>query len=102
MPHRSARSLRWATLPLLFDLIDNLAEVVARGVLQRRKRHVGLQLLQPQGLANRQDVPVVDVSRTRGREGTGGAEHSFCIITNRDLEGITLDVGNLGPGVRGS
>ena len=45
---------------------QDLVEVVARRVLHRRELLVGFKLLQPQQLADRQDVPVVEVRRARG------------------------------------
>src|SRR3954451_13150678 len=45
----------------LLELLDNLVEVVACRILERRIFDVGLQLLQPQRLTDRQHVPVVNV-----------------------------------------
>ena len=51
-----------------------MAEIVARRVLQGRKRLVGLKFPEPQRLPDRQDVPVVDIGGARGRESTADAE----------------------------
>src|SRR5664279_5309923 len=44
------------------DLLQYLVEVVGFRSLQRRERYEGLEFLQPQLLADRQHVPVIDVS----------------------------------------
>src|SRR4030095_4986623 len=46
-------------------LRENLGEAVGRRGLQRRERTIGLEFLQPQRLADRNDVPVVDISGVR-------------------------------------
>src|SRR5215471_2072713 len=48
-----------------FDLLHDLIEIVTRRILQWRVVDVGLQLLQPQRLADRQHVPVILVSGGR-------------------------------------
>src|SRR5437016_12796209 len=70
---RSPRLLARVMLTLLFHLCQDLTEVVARRILHRRERHVGLELLQPQHLADGQDVPVVEIRRTRGGQCTAVA-----------------------------
>jgi hypothetical protein len=47
---------RVADVPRLLHGVDYLVEIVARGSLQRREGPVGLKLLQPQQLPNRQQV----------------------------------------------
>src|SRR6185312_1669200 len=62
-PCSCQRSVRLAFRVL--DLLHHLFEVVARRVLHRRELLVGLKLLQPQRLADRQHVPIVDVGGGR-------------------------------------
>src|SRR3954449_8758908 len=81
----------------LLDLVQDLAEVVTSWILHWRKRLVGLELLQPQQLANGQEVPVVEIGRAWGCQRTAVGDEAFYITTDRDLERITLDVGDLGP-----
>src|SRR6478672_11287822 len=52
----------------LLDLLQHLVEVVARRVLERRVRNIGLEFLQPQRLADGQHVPVIDVGCRRGAD----------------------------------
>src|SRR5437899_8238393 len=59
------------TLPL--NLFENLSKILARWVLHRREIHVGLELLEPQHLADRQNVPVVEIRGTRGGKCTAVA-----------------------------
>ena len=47
------------------DLLHDLFEIVACRVLKRREVDVGLEMLQPQLLADGQDVPVIDIGRGR-------------------------------------
>ena len=48
--------------------IHDLGQVVARRILHRRVLLVGLELLQPQRLADGQHVPVVDDRRSTVRQ----------------------------------
>src|SRR5215831_18249734 len=56
------------------DLLCDLIQVPALGALKGREPFVGLELLEPQQLAEGQHVPVVDVSRKRPGERTGERE----------------------------
>ena len=47
------------------DLLHHLLQIVACRVLKRREVDVGLEMLQPQLLADGQDVPVIDVGGGR-------------------------------------
>jgi hypothetical protein len=71
------------TLPL--NLLQNLSNVVARWILHRREIHVGLELLEPQHLADRQNVPVVEIRGTRGGKCTAvEARAGFRVNRARD------------------
>src|SRR5215475_3420640 len=76
----------------LLDLLQDLAEVVALGSLQRRELLERLQVLQPQLLPDRQDVPVVLEGRYRAAERTAEAHRRLLVDADRLLEGITLEV----------
>src|SRR5262245_18361255 len=78
-------------LALLLHLLQDLIEVVARRVLHRPELLVGFELLEPQRLTYRQDVPVVEVGSTRGRKRTAHAKQRFLIGADGGLEGIALD-----------
>src|SRR4051794_28722935 len=52
----------------LLDLLYYLLEVVARRVLKRRVRNIGLEFLQPERLADGQHVPIVDVGGRSGAD----------------------------------
>src|SRR5882762_9039741 len=91
------RSFARVTVTVLLDLLQDLIEVVARRILHGRERLVGLELLQPQHLADGQDVPVVDVRATRGVKCAAVADYGLRVGADSRLEGITLDVGDLGP-----
>src|SRR5262249_24817362 len=58
---RARRSGLVAPVPAAFELVHHLREVVARWRLQRWERLEGLEPLEPQLLADRQHVPVVEV-----------------------------------------
>ena len=45
----------------LLELLQDLVEVIACRILHRRERLVGLELREPQRLADRQQVPIVYV-----------------------------------------
>src|SRR6266853_2041718 len=97
----SPRSFARVTVTLLLDLVQDLTEVVARRILHRRERHVGLELLQPQHLADGQDVPVVEIRGTRGGQCTAVAQQRLVVGADGRLEGITLDICDLGPVIAG-
>ena len=80
----------------LLDLLQDLVEVVARRILQRRVRLVGLEFLQPERLADGQHVPVVDVGGRRRAE-CAALTQSVFYCDPRHLERIALDVDDLGP-----
>src|SRR5262249_27575572 len=81
------------------DLLDDLIQVPALGALKRRKLFVALKLLEPQLLAKRQHVPVVDISRNRPGDRTGervGGRLVPCARGNGLLEWIALEVRHCG------
>src|SRR4029077_13587313 len=68
-PHHPQASELLARVPLtLLELFHDLIQVVARWILERGELLVGFQLLEPQHLADGQQVPVVYVSRDRPGE----------------------------------
>lgn len=50
-----------ADRPLVLDLLEYLIQVVGLGALHRRVLSVGFKFLQPQNLAERNNVPVVEI-----------------------------------------
>ena len=64
-PRRRPRAYWPGTALHLLHLLHDLRQIVGRGILHRRERDVGLELLQPQRLADRQHVPVVDIGGRR-------------------------------------
>src|SRR5271169_5524557 len=56
---------RGTYMPCLPDLLQDLTQVVRLGTLQRRKFDIRLEFLQPQDLADGQQVPVINISRNR-------------------------------------
>ena len=64
----------------LLELLHDLIQVVARRILKRRELLVGLELLQPQHLADGQQVPVVDVSRDRPGERAAEPETRLFLV----------------------
>ena len=72
----SSRSFARVPLPHLLDLFQDLNEVVARRVLQRRELNVGLEFLQPQLLANGQHVRIIQ------RKTDGTATMDFASIVD--------------------
>src|SRR5882724_6212700 len=61
-PHHPQASELLARVPLtLLELFHDLIQVVARWILKRGELLVGFQLLEPQDLADGQQVPVVYV-----------------------------------------
>src|SRR5262245_11724829 len=79
------------------DLLRDLLQVPARRVLKGRKLFVALELLEPQQLADGQNVPVVYPSRDRPGDRTGVRKRS-CLVpfAYRNLEWIALEVDNAG------
>src|SRR5262245_10077209 len=81
----------------VLDLLDDLIKVPALGALKRRKLFVALQLLEPQLLANRENVPVVYPRRDRPRDRTGERKRSRLVpFACRNLKWIALEVDNAG------
>src|SRR5262249_16851181 len=97
----AARSFARVMVTLLLDHLYDRAEIVACRVLHGRELLIGFELPQPQHLADWQDVPVVDIGVARGGQGTADAQQGLRVFADRDLEGITLDVGDLRPGIGG-
>src|SRR5215471_3312084 len=96
-PKRAARERTIASVLLSrslhgLELVHDLAQVVAGRVLHRRELLVGLELLEPQGLPDRQKVPVVDVCRRRRSNGSAHTEQGLVLLSDGSLERITLDV----------
>src|SRR5262249_38427442 len=91
-----ARLVAWVRRSLP-DLLGDLIQVPARWVLKRRKLFVALELLEPQLLANGQNVPVVYPSRNRPGDRPGVRKRS-CLVpfAYRNLEWIALEVDNAG------
>src|SRR5438876_903221 len=72
----------------LFDLLDDLFEVVARRQLERWEVDVGHEFLLPQELADGQEVPVIDIRRNRAAERTRGRECALLFCPDVILERI--------------
>jgi len=79
------------------DLLGDLIQVPARWVLKWRELFVALELLEPQLLADGQNVPVIYPSRDGPSERTGVRKGS-CLVpfACRRLEWIALEVDNAG------
>src|SRR5262245_49358051 len=79
------------------DLLRDLLQVPARRVLKRRELFLALELLEPQLLADGQNVPVVYPSRNRPGDRPGVRKRS-CLVpfAYRNLEWIALEVDNAG------
>src|SRR5262245_26583842 len=86
-----------SSAPLILDLLNHLLEVVTRRVLHGRELHIGLEFLEPQRLADREHVPVIDVSCRRRCNRAGHAEERLDLLTDGGFERITLDVDDLCP-----
>ena len=71
------------------DLHQN-CEVVARRRLQRRELLVGLELLQPQQLADGQHVPVVQISGARAARAPPIAKAGLLICPDGIFEGSRM------------
>src|SRR5262245_7913508 len=70
--------------------------VVARCTLKGRKLLVGFQLLQPQRLADGQQVPIVYISRDRPSERAAEPEVRLFPLAHPHLEWIALEVYHAG------
>src|SRR5258708_21110375 len=90
-----ARLLARVALTLL-ELFHDLIQVVARRILKGGELLVGFQLLQPQHLADGQQVPVVYVSRDRSGERAAEPETRLFLVAPRRLEWIALEVYHAG------
>jgi hypothetical protein len=91
-PHHASFRRLVASGVRFFHLLQDAAEVVGFGSLQRWELFIRQQMLLPQLLADRQHVPVVQERGHRGRERTADAHRRFLIEANRLLERIALDV----------
>src|SRR6266487_1318254 len=80
----------------LLELFHDLVQVVARRILHWRELLVRLELLQPQLLADGQQVPVVYVSRDRPGERAAEPEIRLFLVAPRRLEWIALEVYHAG------
>ena len=79
------------------DFLEDLFEVVAGRVLERRVIDVGEEFFFPEELADGEEVPVVDVGGAWGGERAGDGEGALLLCADVVLEGIALDVLELGP-----
>src|ERR1700720_2078433 len=96
-PRRVTRGRLLARVPLtLLELFHDLIQVVARRILKRGELLVGFQLLEPQHLADGQQVPVVDVGRDRPGERAAEPEIRLFLVAPRRLEWIALEVYHAG------
>src|SRR5882672_7282714 len=96
-PHHPQASKLLARVPLtLLELFHDLIQVVARRILKRGELLVGFQLLEPQHLADGQQVPVVYVSRNRPGERAAEPETRLFLVAPRRLEWIALEVYHAG------
>ncbi len=94
----STTALRsFALMAGLLHFRQDAVEVVGLRRLHRREFLVRQELLFPEQLADRQDVPVVEIGGAWRAERTGIAQQRLRVGANRLLERITLDVGDLGP-----
>src|ERR1700754_1214639 len=82
---------------LFLHLHQHLGQAVGCRRLQCRERPVAFQLLQPQRLADGNDVPVVDVRGSGRTKCAALAREGLRFKTNGRLEGIPLDVVNQRP-----
>ena len=87
-------------MPGLPDLLQNLSQVVRLRTLQRRKLDIRLEFLQPQELADGQQVPVVNISRNRTSKRAGDAKHGALRLPGCHFERIPLDVVHKAPVIR--
>src|SRR3984893_7133979 len=87
----------FALMSGLLQGLEDAREVIGLRRLHRRKLLVGHKLLLPQQLAERQDIPVVEIRSAWRAQRTGIAQQRLGVGADCLLEGITLDVRNLGP-----
>src|SRR5437773_11015842 len=74
----------------LLELFHDLIQVVARRILKRGELFVGLELPEPQRLADGQQVKVVDVGRGRSAERAAEPETRLLPLAHPRLEWIAL------------
>src|SRR5882757_6431607 len=86
-----------ALMASLLHCLKDAVEVVGLRRLHRREFLVRHQLLFPEQLTDRQNVPVVEIGGAWRAERTGIAQQRLGVGANRLLERITLNVGDLGP-----
>src|SRR5882724_2317160 len=91
------RLLARVVLAHLLHLIEHLLEVVARRQLKRREVDVGHEFLLPQELADGQEVPVIQVRRARGGQGSTSRQRALLFIPDIILERIAHDILELSP-----
>src|SRR5215467_12910424 len=91
-PFRSEARLVARVAALALELLYHLVQVVAGGGLQRRERPQRLEPREPQLLADRQEVPVVDEGRRRRTKDASDAHGRLLVDAHRLLERIALDV----------
>src|SRR6266481_3331501 len=94
--HPQASELLARVRRCLLELFHDLIQVVARRILKRGELPVGFQLLEPQHLADGQQVPVVYVSRDRPGESAAEPETRLFLVAPRRLEWIALEVYHAG------
>src|SRR5258708_33764288 len=82
---------------LLLNLLQDAIQVIGLRRLQSRELLVRHELLQPQQLADGQDVPVVEISGARGGQCPANGQRALLIFPDGLLERIALDVLDLGP-----
>src|SRR5262245_56617601 len=92
---RSFRSLAGVHRCLL-ELFHDLIQVIARGVLEWRERLIGRELLEPQVLADGQQVPVVYVTRDRPAERAAEPGIRLFLLAPPRLEWIAFEVHHAG------
>src|ERR1700745_3126783 len=79
---------RGTYMPGLPDLLQDLSQVVRLGTLQRRKRDIRLEFLQPQDLSDGQQIPVVNISRNRTSKCAGDAKQGALRFPGSHFERI--------------
>src|SRR5262249_26363378 len=94
--HPQASELLARVCRCLLELFHDLIQVVARCILKGRKLLVGFQLLQPQRLADGQQIPVVYISRDRPGERAAEPEIRLFPLAHPHLEWIALEVYHAG------
>src|SRR6266508_6953000 len=94
--HPQASELLARVHRCLLELCDDLIQVVARRILKRGELLVGLELPEPQRLADGQQVPVVDVGRDRSGERAAEPEIRLFRLAHPHLEWIALEVYHAG------